>query len=137
MRLRIAWLNLFLKIVTDVVMIGGAFISAFLLKSGSLSGLMMIQVYYKPLFFITVLWLVVLNLAGLYKLQTDKLNRVDNVLAVSFGAFSAAFFAYVFIAFLYREASYSKDIVILGSLLALVLINLSRYFIWKIFQREK
>lgn len=131
-----AWGYLFLKIAADIVMVDIAFVSAFLLKFHTLNLLPAVIVYYKPLFFITVLWLVVFNLAGLYKPQTtDKVNRVDNPLSVSFGAFSAAFFTYVIITLLYREASYSKDVVIIGSLIGLLLVNLSRHLIWKAYQR--
>ncbi|MFH1386103.1 MAG: hypothetical protein ABIH50_00340 [bacterium] len=128
------WRYLFLKIISDIIIIDFAFTTAFLVKFKTINVLLAIAVYYKHLFFITVLWLVVLNLAGLYKLQQDKVNRIDNFFSVSFGAFSAAFFNYVIILFLYREALYSKEIVIIGSLIALVLINISRHLIWKLYQ---
>ena len=129
-----AWRYLFLKIITDIAMINIAFVAVFLAKFKTINFLPVFMIYYKPLLFITVLWLVLLNLAGLYKLQHDKVGRRDNIFSVSFGAFSAAFFTYVFVVFLYREAVYSKEIVILGSFTALVLINISRYLIWKLFQ---
>lgn len=129
------WRYLFLKIGADIILVNLAFISAFLVKFNTLSFISVITVYYKPLLFITVLWLVVLNLAGLYKIQQDKVSQVDNLFSVSFGVFSAAFFTYVIIIFLYREALYSREVVIMGSLFALVLLNVSRYLIWKLYKR--
>ena len=130
-----AWRYLCLKIITDTAVINVSFVGAFLAKYRTSQFLPVLMIYYKPLLFITVLWLVVLNLAGLYKLQPKATDRIDNIFSVSFGVFSAAFFTYVIIIFLYREASYSKDIVILGSFFALALINLSRFLIWKLYQR--
>jgi FlaA1/EpsC-like NDP-sugar epimerase len=130
------WKYLFLKILSDIIVVNIAFIGAFLIKFKTVNFLPVMMIYYKPLLFITALWLVVLNLAGLYKPQHDKVDRRDNILSVSFGAFSAAFFTYVFVVFLYREAAYSKEIVMLGSFASLVLINISRYMIWKLFQKN-
>jgi FlaA1/EpsC-like NDP-sugar epimerase len=130
-----AWRYLFIKIIADVVAVNVSFICAFLAKFKTINFISAVAIYYKPLFFITVLWLVVMNLAGLYKLQQDKVNRIDNLFSVSFGAFSAAFFTYVIVIYLYQEASYSKDIVITGSLAALVLLNISRDLIWKAYKR--
>lgn len=130
-----AWRYLSFKIGADIILVNFAFISAFLVKFKTLSFISVITVYYKPLLFITILWLVVLNLAGLYKIQHNKVSQVDNLFSVSFGVFSAAFFTYVIIIFLYREAFYSREVVIIGSLCSLVLLNVSRYLIWKFYKR--
>ncbi|MCU0641473.1 MAG: hypothetical protein MUC35_05235 [Candidatus Margulisbacteria bacterium] len=130
-----AWRYLFLKIGTDVVLVNLSFLAAFTLKFHAFNTFSLLAIYYRPLLFLTVLWLVVLNLAGLYKLQPDMLNRVDNQFTVSFGIFSAAFFTYLIVMFLYREAEYSRNVVIIASLISLVAINVSRYLIWKLYNR--
>jgi len=130
-----AWRYLFIKMIVDILLINVAFISAFMVKFRTIDIISTLTIYSRPLFFITVLWLVVLNLAGLYKLQQDKIGRLDNIIVVSFGGFSAAFFAYLIVVFFCREALYTKDIIIIGSLIALVLVNVSRYLIWKLFRR--
>ena len=135
MRARYVWVYLFLKLASDALAINVGFVSAFLLRFKTFDIPSALLIYYKPLLFITVLWLVVLNLAGLYKLQFDRAARIDNLFAVSFGAFSAAFFTFIFVVFMYREAAFSKDIVALGSIFTLVLINISRYLIWKLYGR--
>ena len=129
-----AWAYLFLKLAADILFVNISFILAFLLKFQTINLFPALAVYYKPLLLITVLWLVIFNLAGLYKLQMGKVGRLENLFSVSFGIFSAAFFTYLLIIFFYQEASYSREIVIIGSLIAFVLINISRYMIWKRFK---
>jgi len=131
--MRKAWIFLAIKFIADIIMINLSFILAYLIvfKTVSLLDLSIFS-YYKVLFFITLFWLIIFNLAGLYKMQVDKTNRIDNIFAVSFGVFSAAFLTYIFIAFLHKEAFYSREIVVYASLIALLLINFSRHFIWKL-----
>jgi len=127
------WLYLFAKISTDLILINVAFCSAYLLRFQTVNVFALLQ-YFKFLGFVSMLWLIIFNLAGLYKLQVDCTTQVDKLFSVSFGIFSSAFFTYVSAVFLYREALYSKDIVIIASIIALILINLSRYLIWKAYQ---
>ena len=130
------WTLLFIKIIFDVILINISFIIGYLIKFGVVNPLAFpISIYLKALIFVTMLWLIIFNLAGLYKLQPEKINRVDNIFSVSFGVFSSAFFTYIIVVFLYREAFYAKEIVIYSSLLALFIVNLSRYIIWSIYKR--
>lgn len=130
------WVFLFAKIITDAVFVLISFVAAYLIifKSTALT-IFHLTIYAKFLVFAIMLWLIIFNLAGLYKLQSDKSNRIDNVFTVSFGVFSAAFFAYVIATFIYKEAYYSKSIIILASLFNLFFTNLSRYLIWELYKR--
>jgi len=131
-----AWMFLFTKILFDVLLVNISFILGYLIKFGLVNPLTApVSIYLKALIFVTMLWLIIFNLAGLYKFQPEKINRVDNIFSVSFGVFSSAFFTYIIVVFLYREAFYAKEIVIYSSLFALLLINLSRYIIWLIHKR--
>lgn len=128
-----SYLILSLKLISDVIIINISFIVGYLIKFGMINVLALPVFHYlKVLAFISLLWLIIFNLAGLYKLQGERTGRVDSIFSVSFGIFSAAFFTYLVIVYFYREAFYSRAIVIYASLLAMVLINLSRYFIWKL-----
>ncbi len=88
--------------------------------------------YGKLMVFITMLWLIIFNLAGLYKLQSDTQKVGENAFQVSFGIFAAEFFTYIFIVYLYREASFARDIIIYSSLFAMILINLARYILLRL-----
>ena len=127
--MRRTWIILCIKIFTDALIVNSAFILGYIIKFRAMDYLA-ISIYSKSLMFITILWLIIFNLAGLYKPQLNKLSRVDSVIPVSFGVFSAAFFTYTIIILLYKEASYSKEIVIIGSFISLLLVNISRYLIW-------
>ncbi|NQU17147.1 MAG: hypothetical protein HQ564_03685 [Candidatus Saganbacteria bacterium] len=132
------WYFLALKIISDIVIINIVFILGYIIKFKIFNPFAIsIIPYFKVLMFITLLWVIVLNLAGLYKLQTDEIVRTDGIFPVSFGVFSAGFFTYIIIVFLYREALYTREIVIYASFLALIFINLSRYLVWRLYSGLK
>ncbi|MBI5701779.1 hypothetical protein HZC34_08080 [Candidatus Saganbacteria bacterium] len=129
-----SWFFLFVKVTSDVFFINLSFVFGYMIKSRSVNIFAsQISPYFKVLMFLTVFWLIIFNLAGMYKMQLDMKNRVDNIFSVSFGVFSASFFTYILVAYIYREAIYTKEIVIFGSIIGALLINLSRFVIWKIY----
>ena len=133
-----AWLFLILKILSDILMVNLSFIFGYMINFGTVNiSHTHILIYSKVLVFISLLWMIIFNLAGLYKLQTDKINRIDGIFSVAFGVFSSAFFTYVIVVFLYREAFYSKGIVIYASIIAFFLVILSRQAIWWLFCKNK
>ena len=135
--MRKAWLFLLLRLISDLILINLCFISGYLIRFGEINLFTApVLVYLKFLAFVSMLWLIMFNLTGLYKMQNGERERPDGILAVSFGVFSSAFFTYIFAFFFYREAIYSRAIIIYASILALVMINLARFLLWKLYAKS-
>lgn len=125
------WLILILKLASDMLIINVSFISGYLLRFGVINPLSVpVFMYTRILVFITLTWMVIFNLAGLYKIQPDNSPRIDGLFAVTTAVISSAFFTYVIVLSLYKEALYSKEIILFSSAIALVLFNISRTAIW-------
>ena len=129
------WLLILFKLVADIVLLNSSFFFGYMVKFGFTASLTIpVIAYAKLMVFITMLWLIIFNLAGLYKLQPNTQKTSEDAFQVTFGIFAAEFFTYIFIVYLYSEASFAKDIIIYASLFAMILINLARYLIWKLFK---
>lgn len=129
------WLFVFIKIVSDIALVVISFAAGFFIRFGIEDPFMIpVMSYYKILVSLLLTWLVVFNLSGMYKLQTDRSVRIDNVFVVSSAVISAAFFTYIFVLLAYKGAFYSKGLIIYSSLVALFLVNLSRALIWRIYK---
>lgn len=129
------WFLLFLRLITDALFIVISFLLAYFVKFRSLNiGSLPINIYFKILIFVTLIWLIILNLGGLYKFTKKDEKKADNLLATSFAITSAAFITLLIILFLYKEAIYAKDIIFYAWLISLVLLNVSRWVIWRIYQ---
>ena len=127
------WRNLLVKLLIDLLVIDLSFLLALFINFGLFDVRQFVFIYYQQILFINILWLVIFNLAGLYKTQKDVSYGAENFASVSFGVFSAAFFNYIIIMYVYPEASYSKGIITAGSVFVLFLMNISRFFIAKRF----
>jgi len=129
------WALMIIKVISDIFIVNLSLVSGYLIRFG-IPGSVSVPflVYSKMLVFITLTWLVIFNLAGMYKMQTDKTTRIDNAFLVTTSVFSSAFFTYVMVFSIYREAFYSKEVIFYSSVIALLLVNLSRAIIWKVFK---
>lgn len=129
------WTFVLIKLVSDIVVVNLSFVLGYMIRFGLLNPVSLpLVTYSKVMTFITLTWLVIFNLAGMYKMQTEKVARIDNPFLVFTAVFSSAFFTYVVVFSLYREAFYSKEVILYSSVIALLLANLSRAVIWKIFK---
>ncbi len=127
------WIILAVKILSDIVLINCSFVMGYMIRFGGINPFgMPLLAYNKMLIFVTITWLVIFNLTGLYKMQGEKQDRVDGPVIVTTSVFSASFFTYVIILSLYKEAMYSKDIIIYTCFIAFILLNISRSLIWYI-----
>jgi len=130
------WLFLFIKLISDVFAVAVSFMLGYMLKFEVESLISLpFDIYIKFLLTISILWVIIFNLSGLYKLQVDKANRIDNPIKISAAVFSSAFFTYFFVIYVYKEAFNVNDIIIYAFLISLILVNLFRYFIWNIYKK--
>ena len=114
--------------VFDVLLINVSFLTGYFIKFNALS-IVFFQ-YYKTLALVTLIWLIVFNLGGLYKFPKREERRVDGIASLSFAITSAAFVTLLVIFFLYKEAVYAMDIIFYAWFCSLVLLNISRSVIW-------
>lgn len=130
------WTFVAIKVLSDITVVNLSFVSGYMIRFGLLNPASLpLVMYSKVIIFITLTWLVIFNLAGMYKMQTEKAVRIDNPFLVSTAVFSSAFFTYVVVFSLYRGAFYSKEVILYSSVIALLFANISRAVIWKIFKK--
>jgi FlaA1/EpsC-like NDP-sugar epimerase len=125
----LSWLFLFVKLTTDILIINVAFLLGYFIKFNTLS-INFFSVYSRVLILATSIWIIIFNLGGVYKFPKREAKRADNILATSFSITSAAFITLMMIFFLYKEATFSMDIVFYAWFSNLILINISRSIIW-------
>ena len=125
------WLLLGVRLVADVVTVNLSFLIAYFIKFQTFNlNFAHVNVYYKLLIFVTMIWLIVFNLGGLYKLPKKETPRTDTLVLTSLTITSAAFITVLVIFLLYQEATYALDIVFYAWFAALFLVNLARSLIW-------
>lgn len=130
------WIFLGIKILFDILVIQLSFIIAYLITFNTINVFSIsLLAYKKILIFLSLFWVIIFNLSGLYKFQLNNKSRVDGIFVTSFAVLSAAFFTYLFIVFLHKEAFYSREIVILGAIIALLFLNITRYIIWQVYKK--
>ncbi|MFA5104870.1 MAG: hypothetical protein WC527_06820 [Candidatus Margulisiibacteriota bacterium] len=130
------WTFVVIKVISDIAVVNLSFLSGYMIRFGlSSPASVPMVIYSKVIIFITLTWLVIFNLAGMYKMQSDKTVRIDNPFLVSTAVFSSVFFTYAMVFSMYREAFYSKEVILYSSVIALLLINVSRATIWRIFKK--
>jgi len=131
-----SWVCLLAIIIVDVFIISSSFFLAYIMKFGVLSiSASFVWVYLKPLVLVNLIWLIIFNLGGLYKLPYKEERGVANILATSFAITSAAFITLLLVYFLYKEAYYSISIILRAWIISLVLINIERLIVWKTYNK--
>lgn len=126
------WAALGAKIISDAVLINLAFCLGYMIKFRIMDiSRVPVLSYSHAMVFITILWLIIFNLAGLYKSVPGKRKNYQSSLSVSLGIISSAVLTYFMAWYYYKEAFYAAAIIIYASLILLFLLNISRYLIWR------
>ncbi|MCX5749222.1 MAG: hypothetical protein NTZ10_03135 [Candidatus Saganbacteria bacterium] len=125
-----AHLLLALKLIMDAVSIAAAYVLSYYIKFGFSSNPdKFISTYLKYLFFLIIMWLVILNLLGLFKpygQQTSWLNKLKIIVIA--GIISTAL-NYLVVWFFYKEAIFSLSVILLGSIISAVLLTATSFVI--------
>jgi len=124
--------DIFLKLAADALAVNMSFVLAYMFhfKIFNIFSLN-VHAYSKVMFIVTVLWLIVFNLAGLYKAQPVSAGRVDGFVQILIGVFSASFLSYFLVIYSYKEALYSKNLLFISFMFALIFVNALRFFIFR------
>lgn len=130
---KISWLLLIVKLIADIFFILFSFILAYIIRFQFFQiGYLPLVPYFRFSLFVVILWLLIFNLMGLYKPQKDLSVRGDSPLSIALAVTIAAITAYLVVMLIYKEAFYSYLIILYAWAIGIILINLSRYIIWKI-----